>query len=97
MRRLGVGSGLRRLRAWGDVPCALGRFWVTVRPHYGGLPLKLAGRGIGERRETVGIGGVRSSAPLPGRTVPGTEIAAVVRREALRGCSLPAFRWSGSR
>jgi hypothetical protein len=50
----------------------------------------LAGRGIGERRETVGISGVRSSAPLPGRTVPGTEIVAVARLMALRGCSFVA-------
>ncbi len=63
-------------------PHALGRPWVTVRPHYGGLPLMLAGRGIGERRETVGISGLRRSAPLPGRTVPGTEIATMERRKA---------------
>ena len=56
---------MRRLRVWGDVPRTLGRLGVTVRAHYGALPLMLAGRGIGERREIFGISGVRSSALYP--------------------------------
>src|ERR1043166_8535249 len=34
---------MRRLRAGGDVPSALGGPWVTVRAHYGALP-SVAGR-----------------------------------------------------
>ena len=30
---------MRRLRVREDVPLTLGRSGVTVRPHYGGLPL----------------------------------------------------------
>ena len=34
----------RRLRAGEDVPPALGRLGVTVRAHYGALPISAAGR-----------------------------------------------------
>ncbi len=53
----------------------------------------LAGRGIGERRETVGISGLRRSAPLPGRTVPKREIATMERLKGVsRGLRCPAIR-----
>jgi hypothetical protein len=42
----------------------------------------MAGRGTGERRETVGIIGLRA-VPVPGSTVPKPKIAAVERRKAL--------------
>ena len=42
---------MRRLRAWGDVPHALGRPGVTVRAHYGALP-SMAGLGQADGGET---------------------------------------------
>jgi hypothetical protein len=48
---------MRRLRA-GFAPSLPGRSGVTVRAYYEALPLMTAGRGTGERRETVGITGV---------------------------------------
>jgi hypothetical protein len=50
-------GGMRRLRA-GFAPSLPGRSGVTVRAYYEALPLMTAGRGTGERRETVGITGV---------------------------------------
>ena len=49
--RFGARGWERRLRAWGVVPCALGRPWVTVRAHYGALP-SMAGRGRVKGGET---------------------------------------------
>src|SRR5450759_3753846 len=59
-----------------------GRPWVAVRPYYGGLPL-MVGRGADEgRRKLPGSGRAQPSRPRPEVTAPGTEIAAVERREA---------------
>src|SRR5664279_2566671 len=59
-----------------------GRPWVAVRPHYEGLPL-MAGRGADEgRRKLPGSGPGNTGPSARGSTAPGTEIAAVERREA---------------
>src|SRR5450830_2050144 len=59
-----------------------GRPRVAVRPYYGGLPL-MAGRGTDEGgRKPAGSGRAQPSRPRPEVTAPGTEIAAVERREA---------------
>ncbi len=57
---------------------ALGRPWVAVRPHYGGLPER-AGRGTDEGgRKPAGSGRAKSRpGPRPEATAPGTEIAAI--------------------
>ena len=52
-----------------------GRPWVSVRPHYRGLPLKLAGRGTGERREIA-------VSQVPGSADRGLKDAARERRKA---------------
>jgi hypothetical protein len=39
MRRLLAGRGAAPAGAGRTYPCALGTPWVTVRPHYEGLPL----------------------------------------------------------
>src|ERR1700709_578631 len=43
--RFGTWGWERRLRAGANVAHVRGRPWVSVRPHYRGLPPKLAGRG----------------------------------------------------
>jgi hypothetical protein len=54
MRRLGAERDAAPAGAGRTYPCALGRLEVTVRPHYGGLPLRSAGRGTGEREKSRG-------------------------------------------
>jgi hypothetical protein len=59
-----------------------GRPRVAVRPHYEGLPL-MAGRGADEgRRKLPGSGPGNTGPSARGSAAPGTEIAAVERREA---------------
>ena len=63
---------------------APGRPRVAVRPHYEGLPL-MAGRDADEgRRKLPGSGPGNTGPSARGSVVPGTEIAAMERRGALR-------------
>ena len=79
----GAGCGAR---ASGLVSRAPGRPRVTVRPHYGGPPLKRldgtgrAGRKLRDRA------GEEPAVRVPEDTVPKPKIAAVKRRKA---CALP--------
>ena len=80
--RLEVRDGRWRLRARRKTfPRALGRFWVTVRPHYGALPSTGWTRN-GQRRAKARPGRSLQASAVPGSTVPKTEIATVERREA---------------
>ena len=60
---------MRRLRAEGDVPFALGRPGVTVRAHYGALPISAAGRGAGEGGESRWMT-PNGECPVPGSYGP---------------------------
>ena len=61
-----------------------GRPWVTVRPHYGGLPFSgLDGTGRAERK-LRDRAGEEPAVRVPEATVPRPKIAAVERREATR-------------
>jgi hypothetical protein len=62
-----------------------GRPWVSVRPHYRGLPLKLAGRGQAS--------GAKSPCSGFGRQVPGSADQGfkTPRRNAERRCRVPLF------
>ena len=65
---------------------ALGRPWVAVRPHYGGLPESGWTRHGRRRAKACRIGSSQKPpGSAPGSYGPGTEIAAMERREA------PAF------
>src|SRR6185312_11048053 len=60
---------------------ALGRPRVSVRAHYGALPLCAGWTGTGERREIAVLR--LQEPPRPRKNGPGQKIAAVERREAL--------------
>ena len=81
MRRLAVERGRRRLRAQGGCALRTREAGVAVRAHYGALP-SMAGRG-------TGMGG-KPYPPRPRKHGPRSEIAAVARRKALRGCGFVA-------
>ena len=86
---------MRRLLVKGDVPFAPGRPGVTVRAHYGALPLA-AGRVRVKAGESRPDDGRCVPCPVPGSTVPWPKIVAVARRQALRGSGLPAIRQAGA-
>ena len=81
MRRLAAERGRRRLRAGGGRAPRTREAGVAVRAHYGALP-SMAGRG-------TGLDG-KPHPPRPRKHGPRSEIAAVARRKALRGCSFVA-------
>ena len=86
---------MRRLRAGEDVSLALGRPGVTVRAHYGALPLSgWTGADDGWRKPVRWQG--TCQLPVPGSTVPRPKTVAVARRQALRGSGLPAIRQAGA-
>ena len=74
-------SGVRA-RGSGFVSRALGRPWVTVRPHYGGPPFSgLDGAGRTGRKPRARAG-EEPAVRVPEATVPRPNIAAVERRKA---------------
>ena len=81
MRRLAAERGRRRLRAGGGRAPRTREAGVAVRAHYEALP-SMAGRGTGQ--------GGKPYQPRPRKHGPRSEIAAVARRKALRGCSFVA-------
>ena len=82
---------MRRLRVWGDVPRTLGRLGVTVRAHYGALPLAWLD-GDRRRREIVAEPSPRKNGPGSKRRRGGAPKGDAVRlclsaiREISRGC-----------
>jgi hypothetical protein len=100
--RFGTWGWERRLRAGANVARVRGSTWVSVRPHYRGLPPKLAGRGQAAARNRREPSPRKRGPRLLRRdgTSEGVAVASISRRSGKQAAvvTLPrcAFRRSAS-